>query len=277
MQPDTVDVIFTKGRPDYLKAKTEPNALETAITPGEQCKNEPNDSGAPRTASHEPPATSGRQAPKLSRAEAARENDRQSRGPKTREGKVRSSQYALEHGLTASRVSINSEEDDEWESFLAACREELQPVGVSGLSYAGDRALTNLLEPKRLCQNEPDDPVIASGGESSAPNEPKPRPSAFCLRHSEAKRTQASGHNPAVPPPSAFGLRHSEAKRTQASGHTPPFPCLQPSAFGILKPNEPKPPAPFHEPQATSAAKPPFGLLHSSVAATTDSCSSPSV
>ncbi|MFB3918407.1 MAG: hypothetical protein ACE14M_16885, partial [Terriglobales bacterium] len=110
METDTVNVILPQGLPDYLKGKTEPNALETDIAPGEQCENEPNEPGASGTTSHEPQATSGREAPK-SRAGAARENGRKSRGPITSEGKARSSQNALKHGLTARRVTINSEED----------------------------------------------------------------------------------------------------------------------------------------------------------------------
>jgi hypothetical protein len=73
---------------------------------------------------------------KLSRAEAARENGRKSRGPITPEGKARSSQNALKHGLSSRRVVIGEEQQEEWLELRDACRETLKPAGAIELNYA---------------------------------------------------------------------------------------------------------------------------------------------
>jgi hypothetical protein len=76
---------------------------------------------APRAAV---PATSAR-------AETSRQNGAQSRGPKTSEGKARSAQNALKHGLRAQKYLVLPEEDAaEFEALEAALVEELAPVGA---------------------------------------------------------------------------------------------------------------------------------------------------
>jgi len=65
------------------------------------------------------------------RAEASRRNGAKSRGPKTREGKARSAQNALKHGLCAQRHVVLPEEDAaEFAALEAALIEELAPEGV---------------------------------------------------------------------------------------------------------------------------------------------------
>jgi hypothetical protein len=65
------------------------------------------------------------------RAEASRKNGAKSRGPKTPEGKVRSSQNALKHGLRAQKYVVLPEEDaGEFAELQAAMIEELAPVGA---------------------------------------------------------------------------------------------------------------------------------------------------
>jgi hypothetical protein len=65
------------------------------------------------------------------RAEASRKNGAKSRGPKTREGKARSSQNALKHGLRAQKhVVLPKEDATEFEALEAAMIEELAPVGA---------------------------------------------------------------------------------------------------------------------------------------------------
>jgi hypothetical protein len=65
------------------------------------------------------------------RAEASRKNGAKSRGPKTLEGKARSAQNALKHGLRAEKYVVLPEEDaDEFGELEAALIEELAPVGV---------------------------------------------------------------------------------------------------------------------------------------------------
>jgi hypothetical protein len=65
------------------------------------------------------------------RAEASRKNGAKSRGPKTPEGKARSAQNALKHGLRAEKYVVLPEEDAaEFAGLEAALIEELAPVGV---------------------------------------------------------------------------------------------------------------------------------------------------
>jgi hypothetical protein len=65
------------------------------------------------------------------RAEASRRNGAKSRGPKTPEGKARSAQNALKHGLRAQKYIVLPEEDAaEFAGLEAAMIEELAPVGA---------------------------------------------------------------------------------------------------------------------------------------------------
>jgi hypothetical protein len=65
------------------------------------------------------------------RAEASRKNGAKSRGPKTPEGKARSSPNALKHGMRAEKYVVLPEEDaGEFADLQAALIEELAPVGA---------------------------------------------------------------------------------------------------------------------------------------------------
>jgi hypothetical protein len=65
------------------------------------------------------------------RAEASRKNGAKSRGPKTEEGRARSSQNALKHGMRAQKYVVLPEEDaDEFAGLEAALVAELAPVGA---------------------------------------------------------------------------------------------------------------------------------------------------
>jgi hypothetical protein len=78
--------------------------------------------------------------PPRTRAEAARENGRKSRGPITPEGKARSSQNALKHGLSSRRVVIGTEDEEEWLEFRDECRQTFSPVGAIELGYGDEFA-----------------------------------------------------------------------------------------------------------------------------------------
>ena len=65
------------------------------------------------------------------RAAASRKNGARSRGPKSAEGKARSAQNALQHGLRAQKYVVLPEEDAaEFDALEAALIAELAPVGV---------------------------------------------------------------------------------------------------------------------------------------------------
>ena len=65
------------------------------------------------------------------RAEASRRNGANSRGPKSPEGKARSAQNALKHGLRAEKHVVLPDEDAaEFAELEAALIEELAPVGA---------------------------------------------------------------------------------------------------------------------------------------------------
>ena len=65
------------------------------------------------------------------RAAASRRNGAKSRGPKTPEGKARSSRNALRHGLCAQQTVVLGDEDlDEFEALEAALMAELAPQGA---------------------------------------------------------------------------------------------------------------------------------------------------
>jgi hypothetical protein len=65
------------------------------------------------------------------RAEASRRNGAKSRGPKTPEGKARSAQNALKHGLRAQKhIVLQGEDAAEFNALESALIEELAPVGA---------------------------------------------------------------------------------------------------------------------------------------------------
>jgi hypothetical protein len=72
------------------------------------------------------------------RAEASRRNGAKSKGPKTAEGKARSAQNALKHGLRAERFVVVGDEDPrEFAAFEAALLSELAPEGALQTLLAG--------------------------------------------------------------------------------------------------------------------------------------------
>ncbi|MFN3325355.1 MAG: hypothetical protein ACK5AZ_17820 [Bryobacteraceae bacterium] len=65
--------------------------------------------------------------PKLTKAVAARINGAKSRGPKTPEGKQRSSLNALRHGLTAKTICLWNEDREKFQLILDAYVADLKP------------------------------------------------------------------------------------------------------------------------------------------------------
>jgi hypothetical protein len=69
--------------------------------------------------------------PSLTRTEINQANAQHSTGPKTREGKHRSSQNALRHGLTAQLVVMPSEDLQAYRRHLTSFTDEYQPQGAT--------------------------------------------------------------------------------------------------------------------------------------------------
>ena len=63
------------------------------------------------------------------KSETARANGAKSKGPKTPEGKQRSSQNATQHGMLAETLVLHNENQAEFEKLRAAYMEKYQPVG----------------------------------------------------------------------------------------------------------------------------------------------------
>jgi hypothetical protein len=68
--------------------------------------------------------------PSQSKSDAARTNGAKSHGPTTPEGKARSSQNAIKHGLTANFNLLPGESEQDFEALLEAHRTHHRPVGA---------------------------------------------------------------------------------------------------------------------------------------------------
>ncbi len=67
---------------------------------------------------------------------ANRRNARKSTGPRTEEGKERSSRNAVKHGLTSRRVVLADEDPKEYMEFRIEIHEDLRPMGSLETSLA---------------------------------------------------------------------------------------------------------------------------------------------
>ena len=105
------------------------------------------------------------------RAEASRTNGARSRGPKTPEGKARSAQNALKHGMRAQKhVLLPDEDAAEFATLEAALLiEELQPVGAlqTVLAQRGAVATFRLARADRLAAETGLGPVPQLGGQQT--------------------------------------------------------------------------------------------------------------
>jgi hypothetical protein len=124
------------------------------------------------------------------RAEASRKNGAKSRGPKTPEGKARSAQNALKHGLRAQKHVVLPEEDvDDFAELEAAMIEELAPVGPLQTVLARRVAVAawRLARADRL-----------AAGTGLGPRSPTRRPTGRAVRGTElgGQRQPCPRHDP---------------------------------------------------------------------------------
>jgi hypothetical protein len=122
------------------------------------------------------------------RAEANRKNGAKSRGPKTSEGKARSAQNALKHGLRAQKYVVLPEEDAaEFAGLEAAMMDELAPVGALQTVLARRVAVAawRLARADRL-----------AAGTGLGPRSPTRRPTGRAVRTPELGRRCQSRHRP---------------------------------------------------------------------------------
>src|SRR4051812_20332187 len=66
----------------------------------------------------------------VAKVEANRANAQSSTGPRTEEGKARSSQNALTHGLFSRQLVIRPEDHRAFDEMLASYTSELKPAGA---------------------------------------------------------------------------------------------------------------------------------------------------
>jgi hypothetical protein len=200
------------------------------------------------------------------RAEASRKNGAKSRGPRTPEGKARSAQNALKHGLRADRhVVLPKEDAAEFADLEAAMVEDLAPVGALQIVLARRvvvaawrLARADRIEAELFVYRCRDDGNLAIGLMRDGNGT---RSVETLLRYrgaAQAELTRALRTLKALQAEQAAGAglpgdprRSRAAERTQATPPTrisacpepqPPGPCRKPSGAGPRSnPKEPEP------------------------------------
>ena len=176
------------------------------------------------------------------RAEASRRNGTKSRGPKTLEGKARSAQNALKHGLRAlNYVVLPDESAAEFQALEAALVDELAPVGALQVVLAAwrlaraDRMEVELFAERRWDQGGVGVALVRDGnGTRSFETLMRYRSAAMAefmrsLRTLKALQAQQAGAAPAARPTSTRCLAPNEPERLletcSASRPSPSAPC----------------------------------------------------
>jgi hypothetical protein len=194
------------------------------------------------------------------RAEASRKNGARSRGPKTPEGKARSAQNALKHGLRAQKYVVLPEEDaDEFAGLEAAMIEELAPVGTLQTVLArrvavaawrlarADRIETELFAARGYGAAGPAVALIRDGnGTRSFETLLRYRGAAMAEFWRALRTLKALQAEQARAPEMSAG-RHSAAERTAPTPAARIAPCRNP--------NEPRAQAQPDEPERAAARR----------------------
>jgi hypothetical protein len=194
------------------------------------------------------------------RAAASRQNGAKSRGPKTEDGKAKSAQNALRHGLRAQKYLVLPEEDGaEFAALEAALVEELAPAGALQIVLArrvavaawrlarADRLEVELFQERGYGNASPGLALIRDGnGTRSFETLLRYRGAAMAefwralktLKALQAEQALQAGQVPEA------GLAVA-AHRTKAAAPTPlaahpPRPAAQPPLVERSRPNEPE-------------------------------------
>lgn len=73
--------------------------------------------------------------PSQSRIDANRANAKKSTGPKTAQGKARTAQNGISHGLCSTRLIVRPDEKKEFDSFLLQLTGSFRPEGGAELTF----------------------------------------------------------------------------------------------------------------------------------------------
>jgi hypothetical protein len=223
------------------------------------------------------------------RAAASRKNGARSRGPRTEEGKAKSAQNALKHGLRAQKHLVLPEEDGaEFADLEAALLEELAPVGALQTVLAqrvavaawrlarADRIEVELFEERRFAHGGLGLALIRDGnGTRSFETLLRYRGAAMAefwralktlkaLQADQAREAEqalesglaAAAHpvKPAAQPPIAHRLRPNEPERRSASASEPLLEYVLPDRPAPAALHEPAPPGRRTNPRGSGGA-----------------------
>jgi hypothetical protein len=200
------------------------------------------------------------------RAGASRSNGAKSRGTKTSEGKAKSSQNALKHGLRAEKYAVLPEEDaGEFEALEAALLEELAPVGAlqGVLARRIARAAWRLARADRIETELFEERHFAAGGLGLALIRDGNGTRSFetLLRYRGAAMAELMRSLRALK-----ALQAEQATENEPALESRPRPAARPSLVHGPQPNEPGRGSPLPLDDFTPEASPLGHALHESAA-----------
>jgi hypothetical protein len=186
------------------------------------------------------------------RAEASRKNGARSRGPKTPEGKARSAQNALKHGLRAEKYVVLPDEDvAEFAALEAALRDELAPEGALQSLLVGriaraawrleraERLEVELFEERRYLDGGPGLALIRDGNSTRSFDTLLRYRGAALAELMRSLRALKALQGEAAARPSARALGTKAPLRLAAVRPTTVAPPSVPAAAHEQAPNEP--------------------------------------
>ena len=184
---------------------------------------------------------------------------RRATGPRTPEGKARSSQNARKHGLSARDVIVDDDDEEEFSELRDAYQAELAPQGIieqeifDQLVVAAWRLrLVRRLEASEACgytyllKDDDHDAAFRRYGRYQTRAE---RSYFRCLKELRLLQSERARRRPSAPPP-VLAVTREMTKRTPPSR---PSPIPQPPSPSLISPPE----AAWAPPEASAEAKSP--------------------